>query len=125
MSRPHFVLLLLACLLPQVASSDDSTGGGTTAVSYYEQIRPIFQANCQGCHQPAKANGEYVMTAFDRLVKGGESEERAIVAGNPDESYLVTLITPTDGEAEMPQGKPPLSETEIALIRNCLPRFRI
>ena len=24
-------------------------------VSYYKQIRPIFQAHCQGCHQPAKA----------------------------------------------------------------------
>ena len=24
-------------------------------VSYDKQIRPIFQAQCQGCHQPAKA----------------------------------------------------------------------
>ena len=22
-------------------------------VSYYRQVRPILQANCQGCHQPA------------------------------------------------------------------------
>jgi mono/diheme cytochrome c family protein len=117
MSRPHFFLLLLACWLPQIASSDDSPDSKDTAISYYEQVRPIFQAHCQGCHQPAKANGEYVMTAFDRLIKGGESEERAIVAGKPDGSYLVELITPTDGEAEMPQGKPPLSESEIALIR--------
>ena len=22
-------------------------------ISYWKQIRPVFQANCQGCHQPA------------------------------------------------------------------------
>ena len=58
-------------------------------VSYDKQIRPIFQAHCQGCHQPAKAGGGYVMTAFDRLLKGGDSGEPAIVPGQPEESYLV------------------------------------
>ncbi len=86
-------------------------------ISYYQQIRPIFQANCQGCHQPAKASGQYVMTAFDKLVAGGESEMAAIKPGQPDESYLVELITPTDGTAQMPQGKPPLAAAEIELVR--------
>ena len=58
-------------------------------VSYDKQIRPILQAHCQGCHQPAKAGGGYVMTAFDRMLKGGESGEPAIVPGKPDESHLV------------------------------------
>jgi len=88
-----------------------------TRVSYYNQIRPIFQAHCQGCHQPAKANGEYVMTTYARLVAGGESELAAIQPGEPNDSYLAELITPSDGEAEMPQGKKPLSESEIQLIR--------
>lgn len=86
-------------------------------VSYYSQVRPIFQAHCHGCHQPAKANGEYVMTVFARLVAGGESEVAAIQRGEPDDSYLLDLITPTDGEAEMPQGKKPLSVSDIDLIR--------
>ena len=47
-------------------------------VSYYREIRLLFQAHCQGCHQPAKAGGGYVMTAFDRLLAGGESMEAAI-----------------------------------------------
>ena len=41
-------------------------------VSYFKKIRPIFQAQCQGCHQPAKAKGGYVMTDFARLLLGGE-----------------------------------------------------
>jgi WD40 repeat protein/mono/diheme cytochrome c family protein len=85
-------------------------------VSYDKQIRPIFQAQCQGCHQPAKAGGGYVMTAFDRLLKGGESELPAIVPGKLEESFLVDKITPQDGKAEMPQDKPPLSAAELELI---------
>ena len=34
----------------------------TGPVSFTKQIRPILQANCLGCHQPAKARGDYVMT---------------------------------------------------------------
>ncbi|MEO8495775.1 MAG: DUF1549 domain-containing protein, partial [Planctomycetota bacterium] len=86
-------------------------------VSFYEQIRPIFQAQCHGCHQPARDNGKYVMTDFAKLVAGGESETAAIVAEKPDESSLVAMITPTDGEAEMPKGKKPLSAAEIELVR--------
>jgi predicted CXXCH cytochrome family protein len=72
-------------------------------VSFYNDIRPVLQGQCHGCHQPAKAKGEYVMTTFEQLLKGGESGEKAVVPSKPDESHLVTLITPIDGEAEMPQ----------------------
>jgi hypothetical protein len=57
------------------------------------------------------------MTAYANLLGSGESGSPAIVPGSPDESYLVQLITPQGGEAMMPQGKPPLPATQIALIR--------
>ena len=86
-------------------------------ISFHKQIRPLFQAKCQGCHQPAKAKGKYVMTGFEQLLKGGSSGDLAIVPGKPDKSYLVELITPIDGQAEMPSKGDPLHATEIALIR--------
>ncbi|MDB6150326.1 MAG: hypothetical protein JWQ44_1774 [Chthoniobacter sp.] len=89
-------------------------------ISYYRDIRPIFQAQCQGCHQPAKAKGGYVMTDFAKLLAGGESVDKgevAIVPRDPDNSLLVQQITPVNGEAEMPVKKPPLPEHEIALVR--------
>jgi WD40 repeat protein/mono/diheme cytochrome c family protein len=85
-------------------------------VSYDKQIRPIFQARCQGCHQPAKAGGAYVMTSFDRMLKGGESESPAIVPGKPGDSHLIELVTPRGGKAEMPQNKPALADSEVAII---------
>ncbi|MEO6182443.1 MAG: c-type cytochrome domain-containing protein, partial [Verrucomicrobiota bacterium] len=87
-------------------------------VSYYGEIRPILQANCQGCHQPAKSKGGYVMTDFKGLLAGGDSEGAAIVPTNPDKSSILKMITPQDGEVRMPKGKTPLMETEVALIRS-------
>ncbi len=87
-------------------------------VSYWKQIRPIFQAHCQGCHQPAKAKGGYVMTEFGRLLAGGDSGDKAIVAGNPEASALLAAVTPKDGEVEMPKDKAPLKPEEVTLIRS-------
>ncbi len=122
-------LLTLAVLTVSAMASEqnenkrtkEKSEAGTAApraaeVSFDKQVRPILQAHCQGCHQPAKAGGGYVMTSFDRLLKGGESDEPAIVPSKPAESYLVELITPHAGKSEMPQNKPPLAESEIALI---------
>jgi len=85
-------------------------------VSYWKQIRPVFQANCQGCHQPSKNKGGYVMTDFTRLLAGGDSGDKAVVPYLPAKSSLVTAITLFEGEADMPKGKPPLTAPEVALI---------
>ena len=91
-------------------------------VSYYRKIRPIFQAHCQGCHQPAKAKGGYVMTDFAKLLEGGESVkdgERAVVPRDPEHSLLVRQITPDPktSEVEMPPKKQPLVASERELVR--------
>jgi WD40 repeat protein len=111
--------MCIVLLFGLTVSADEKPAGMLPDVSFYKDIRPILQATCQGCHQPAKAKsaGEYVMTSYDLLVKAGESEEAPVVAGKPDDSYLVQLITPENGKAEMPRGKKPLHKAEIDLIR--------
>jgi WD40 repeat protein len=93
-----------------------ATAEASPPVSYYRDIRPIFQANCQGCHQPAKPSGEYVMTDFERLVGGGESGEAAVTPAKPEASYLLEQIALVDGSAAMPKDRKPLLESEIALV---------
>ncbi len=89
-----------------VLSSNESDTSIDSSVSFHRQIRPIFQTHCQGCHQPAKARGGYIMTDFARLLAVGDSGELPIVSGDPESSLLYRQILPVDGEAEMPQGKP-------------------
>ena len=104
------------------ASADDAAtklaDAAAGKISYYKQVRPIFQANCQGCHQPAKAGGGYVMTRFDRLLSGGDSKEAAVIKGKPDESHLIAQITPEEGKAEMPKDKPALTPADLETIKN-------
>jgi mono/diheme cytochrome c family protein len=83
-------------------SSVTPTGNPTAPVSFYHDVRPILQARCQGCHQPAKAGGGYVMTSVEAMQRDGESELTAIVTGKPEASFLIEQITPTDGVASMP-----------------------
>ena len=120
--RPFWFTLTLSLYLTctfAMAQADEATDkpGDNQQVSYYEQIRPIFQRHCQGCHQPAKPSGKYVMTSFDKLLAGGESEAEAVIAGKPDTSFLIDMIKVEDGKAEMPKGKKPLANVEIELIK--------
>src|SRR5438309_1397467 len=109
--------LALVVFVPPFARAAEAAA--PEKVSYYKQVRPIFQAHCQGCHQPAKARGEYVMTDFARLLAGGDSGDKAVVPHQPDDSRLVADVTPAPGgQAKMPpDGKNPLSADEVALVR--------
>ncbi len=112
---------MLALLVSaRVGAADSKEQGGKTEakVSYYREIRPILQANCQGCHQPAKSKGDYVMTDFKKLLAGGNTEGAAVVPGHPEKSAILKMVTPQDGEVRMPKGKTPLLENEVALIQS-------
>ena len=126
----RLVTFLCCVLLAAVASAAPpkmDVDDPKAPVSYFKKVRPIFQAHCQGCHQPAKAKGGYVMTDFAKLLAGGEecAKERtaAIVPGQPEKSFLIEQITPYPAPggkgavADMPPKKAPLAETEIALIK--------
>ena len=119
---PAFTIALLAtsAIALSAAPAKKSDDDPNAPVSYFKKIRPIFQANCQGCHQPAKAKGGYVMTDFAKMLDGGESVAdglHAIIPKDPDHSLLVKQITPEQGKAEMPPKKAPLADPDLMLIR--------
>jgi len=108
--------LAMVLTAASAAAAADDKKAAPAKISYDKQVRPIFQAHCQGCHQPAKAGGDYVMTSFERLVKGGESGAAAVAPGKPGESQLVEMITPHDGKSEMPRNQPPLTAAELEIV---------
>jgi mono/diheme cytochrome c family protein len=114
-TRNRLLGAVLLVALPGVAIAADGAKP-VGKVSYFAQVRPIFQAHCQGCHQPSKAGGDYVMTSFNRLLASGESKSAAIVRGKPELSHLVEQITPVKGEAPMPKGKPALSTADRKIV---------
>src|SRR5687768_15258453 len=111
--RIRFALAALASFaLPVAASADEPV-----KVSYFKDVRPIFQQHCNGCHQPAKPQGGYVMTTHADLLKPGERGKAGVVPKKPAESYLVEQIKVHDnGKAEMPKNRDPLNVIQIKLV---------
>ncbi|MFM8579624.1 MAG: DUF1549 domain-containing protein, partial [Planctomycetaceae bacterium] len=115
--HPLFLLILpiFVCLTAFAIAEEPAS---QRPVSYFKDIRPIFQARCQGCHQPAKPEGGFVMTEVQRLRDAGDSGNAGVVPGKAGESHLLAQITPdVDGLAEMPKDGKPLTAAEIELVR--------
>jgi WD40 repeat protein/mono/diheme cytochrome c family protein len=110
--RTAFSAAVIALSLPAGGRAEDSV-----AVSYYKDVRPIFQQHCNGCHQPAKPQGGYVMTDYAGLLKAGERGKAGVVAGKPEASYLIEQIRPREnGKFEMPKGRDPLNPVQIKTV---------
>lgn len=113
------VLLIATAIVGNAAPSEQPVSDPAKSpdkISYYRDVRPILQANCQGCHQPAKAKGGYEMTHFKGLLAGGETEGTAIVPEHADRSSILKMVTPQNGEARMPKGKSSLGETDVSVL---------
>ncbi len=85
-----------------------------TEVSFEQQVRPIFESRCAVCHGSENGQGGLSLAAHVGLMKGGKSGP-AVVAGDPDESLLVRLIS--GPEPAMPKAGGALSDDEVALVR--------
>ena len=83
-------------------------------VSYHTQIVPILKRSCQGCHHPGDPNADLIVTTYAELKRGGMAGE-AIIAGKPDESLLIELIS--GDPPAMPQNQDPLTKEEIDLFK--------
>ncbi len=121
---PLFGMNLLAVVLTFVLATavaaaplqeKDSTAGTKEKVSYFRQIRPILQRQCQGCHQPASKQGELLLTSFESFKAGGRSGP-AFVAGQPSNSLVVAYLK-GDRQPRMPFGGDPLTAEQIDLFQ--------
>jgi WD40 repeat protein len=117
------VVRTLACLALSLALSPALAPAGQKPavpdkVSYYRDVRPIFQQHCQGCHQPAKAKGSFVMISYPDLLKAGEHNKPVVVPGQPDRSLILSQIIPHGKKPPaMPKGQDPLIDRDVHLIR--------
>ena len=89
-------------------------------VSYKKDVLPIFQNRCARCHGAKDEEGEVVaevsliLIEYKRLMLGSEFGP-VITAGDPEDSWLLEMITEGDMPPEGEGDKVP--EEEIAVIR--------
>ncbi len=100
--------LAAAVLLAAPAKADDP-------VSYYNDVRPVIQRYCSGCHQPASKMSGLVLTEYTGILKGGQKHGSTVAKGAPDTSPLVQSVTGAL-EPRMPLGGPNLPDEAAALL---------
>ena len=79
---------------------------------FRNEVAPIFRRHCVRCHNEVERKGDFSLATGKAARESGHVESGDVAA-----SRLVDAITPQNGSAEMPQGAPPLSERERAVIR--------
>ena len=103
--------------ITKLPSASDKKG-----VTYEKDIKPILEQNCFKCHGPEKQKGKYRLDSLEAAIKGGSSDEKAVVAGDSAKSPMVHYVGYLIEDMEMPpldkDGKPQkLSNEQIGLIR--------
>ena len=88
------------------------------AVDFSGEIQPLFARHCHGCHGEEKQKGALRLDSAAGVRRGGDSGEPLFLPGRAQASHLYQLVSSTDPEERMPpEGKPPLSVAELALVK--------
>lgn len=86
-------------------------------VDYVKDIQPLLAQNCYQCHGATQPKHGLRLDTAAFALKGGQSGP-AIKPGNSSDSLLVQVISGTHKDiTRMPYKKPPLSDGQIALVR--------
>ncbi len=107
-----------------VASTPKSAAGGGQIgkIDFVDDIKPLLERSCVGCHSGSEAQAGYRMTDRQSLLRGGESGLPAIVAGDISSSQLFAFISGGVDELEMPpldsrEKFPALTQEQQAKVR--------
>ncbi len=85
-------------------------------VGFNDEIRPILNEHCLGCHGGVKQLGGLSFLFEEDAKAKLESDGYAIVPGRSHASLLVHRVKSTDPEIRMPPEGPGLDKTEIKLL---------
>jgi mono/diheme cytochrome c family protein len=100
-----------------VAAPDDGDNNEPISqVSYADQIQPIFNNNCAGCHG---SSGGVGLSSYLALMSsiGNNYGENVVVPGNANASGLVDKIEPNPEHGSRMPTNGSLTPAEIQLIR--------
>jgi hypothetical protein len=91
-------------------------------IDFAQQIKPLLERSCVGCHRGDKPRGRFRIDGRDAMLKGGASGEAAILPGHSEKSLLIEYVSGKVPDSEMPpkaQRKkfPALRTEEVALLR--------
>lgn len=96
------------------------------SVNFKTEILPVLETKCMGCHKaPHEKDGKMVkpkaglrLDAAWAILKGGESEQAAVVPKDVAKSYAFEVVSlPKDDDMFMPPKGEALTEQEVAKLK--------
>jgi WD40 repeat protein len=109
-------LTAILALLMMAATQSARAADPAKPVSFVNEIAPILKEKCFGCHGAKNPKGKLDMTKYASFRKGGTKDD-PVVPGNPDDSYLLTVLTATDKKRMPPkESGDPVPKNQIELI---------
>jgi hypothetical protein len=86
----------------------------TPAAEYQQGIGALFESRCAACHSEKTKSSGFSVASLESVVAGGSKYGRAIVAGHPEDSSLLRVLSGELGP-RMPLGAV-LSKPEIERV---------
>jgi hypothetical protein len=128
-----FAVSLLSCSLSLVAAEKKKpdtkpdvtklpAAATKSGVTWQGDIKPLTEKSCSKCHGGEKPKSKYRVDTKENFIKGGESGDKAVVAGKSVESPVVFYVADLVEDMEMPpldkrDKYPALTKEQIALLR--------
>lgn len=112
-----FSSLLALAVVPSAAfAQNDASSQSPAAIAFEQDVKPIFDRKCSGCHVNGGHAGGLQLDSFESLMRGGD--DGAVVGlGSPEKSMISKAIHYNDPDMQMPpvtKGK--LDDADIAAI---------
>lgn len=109
MTSRIWALGVIVCLTAPVLALDKTP-------EYEEDVVPILQKYCAGCHNANEREGDFSIETYDALLKGGE-HGAAVLAGDPATSRLLRMVTGMAEPKMPPEDQPQPTTDEVAVLK--------
>jgi mono/diheme cytochrome c family protein len=106
--RLVWLSLILAIAIP--------VAGAAEPVDYRRDVLPILSKHCYECHGPEQQKSGLRLDTVTAAKEGGYNGA-AIVPGKSGESLFIAALMGTGDVTRMPEDRPPLSQSEIELLK--------
>jgi hypothetical protein len=112
--KKQFLLALVAVCIATAYFALQSGATNTAArpaVSYENDVQPIFEMRCDNCHMGEYPSEGLGLDSYETLMAGSQNGP-VIIPGNAEDSLLIEKVV----EGEMPKRGPKLTPAQIQTL---------
>jgi hypothetical protein len=91
-------------------------------LTFDKDIKPLLENSCLKCHGAEKPKSKYRVDSREAFIKGGESDEAAVIPGKSEKSPVVHYVADLVVDLEMPPTDkrdkyPKMTPEQIGILR--------